>query len=57
MAYLGRRLVRKTNEDQYISIVLTYNAEVKQLLSRSRQELMESLNLDYENLVDMEEHY
>lgn len=49
--------MRKTNEDQYISIVLTYHAEVKQLLARSRQELMESLNLDYENLADMEEHY
>ena len=54
---VGRRLVRKTNEDQYIELILQYVKEVEDLLARSRVELLEYLNIDLRDFNDMEEHF
>ena len=46
--HAGRRLVRKANEEQYIDLIINYEEEVQELLTRSRLELIEHLNIDPE---------
>jgi hypothetical protein len=55
--HAGRRLIRKVNEDQYVNLVRSYEADVKDLLEAGRLEVLEEYGLGLEDLDKMEEAY
>ena len=49
----GRRLIRKVNEEQYIGLVRNYEFEVRELLQRGREELLEEYSRGVDDLESM----